>query len=241
LWSKLLQKSLRWIFIQPKKQYLSVSIALFDLDNTLLGGDSDYQWGQFLVEQGIVDPLVYQEANERFYNQYEAGVLDIYEFSRFAFQPLKDNSVAQLKQWREEFIKQKIHPMMLAKGKARINWHHQRGDTVAIITATNHFVTEPIAQEFGIKHLLATEPKMSAGAFTGEISGTPCFQRGKVERLWTWLNDNQLNLDESWCYSDSHNDLPLLEQVSNPFAVDPDEKLLQIARMRDWKVVSFRN
>ena len=218
-----------------------MSIALFDLDNTLLGGDSDYEWGQFLVERGIVDPIAYKKANEQFYKQYEDGELDIFEFARFAFKPLKENSMAQLEQWREEFISQKIQPIMLAKGRAKIESHQQRGDTVVIITATNRFVTEPIAQGFGVEHLLATEPEISAGAFTGEISGTPCFQQGKVVRLKAWLNENGHNLEKSWCYSDSHNDLPLLEQVSYPFAVDPDNTLIKIAQEREWKVVTFRD
>jgi HAD superfamily hydrolase (TIGR01490 family) len=218
-----------------------MSIVLFDLDNTLLRGDSDYEWGQFLVERGIVDPIAYKQANERFYQQYENGELDIFEFARFAFKPLKDNSMAQLEQWREEFIQQKIRPIMLAKGRARIEWHQQRGDTIAIITATNRFVTELIAQGFGVEHLLATEPEISAGTFTGEISGTPCFQQGKVVRLKAWLKDIGKDLNESWCYSDSHNDLPLLEHVTYPFAVDPDKTLLKIARERDWKVVTFRD
>ncbi len=218
-----------------------MSLALFDLDNTLLEGDSDYEWGQFLVERDIVDPVAYKEANEEFYKQYEDGELDIFEFARFAFKPLKENSMAQLEQWREEFISQKIEPIMLGKGREKIEWHQQRGDTVAIITATNRFVTELIAQGFGVEHLLATEPEISAGAFTGEISGTPCFQQGKVVRLKAWLNTNGYNLDESWCYSDSHNDLPLLEHVTYPFAVDPDKTLLNIARERDWKVVTFRD
>ncbi|RUM93093.1 MAG: HAD-IB family hydrolase, partial [Thiothrix sp.] len=218
-----------------------MSIALFDLDNTLLGGDSDYEWGQFLVERGVVDPVAYKAANERFYKQYSDGELDIYEFARFAFQPLKENSMAQLEQWRETFINQRIQPMMLPKGRAKIEWHQQRGDTVAIITATNRFVTEPIAQKFGIEHLLATEPEVLAGVFTGEISGIPCFQQGKVERLNAWLKEKNYNLDKSWFYSDSHNDLPLLEQVSNPYAVDPDDTLRRIAQERNWNIATFRN
>ena len=218
-----------------------MSIALFDLDNTLLGGDSDYEWGRFLVERGIADPVAYEKANAQFYQQYEKGELDIFEFARFAFKPLKENSMAQLEQWRKELIEQKIRPIMLAKGRAKIVSHQQRGDTVAIITATNRFGTEPIAQGFGVEHLLATEPEISAGAFTGEISGTPCFQQGKVVRLKAWLNENGHNLEKCWCYSDSHNDLPLLEHVTHPFAVDPDNTLLKIAQERKWKVVTFRD
>ena len=217
-----------------------MTIALFDLDNTLLGGDSDYEWGQFLVERGVVDPLAYQEANKRFFKQYEDGELDIFEFTRFAFKPLKENPLELLQNWRQQFIAQKIQPIMLARGRARIEWHQQRGDTVVMITATNRFVTEPIARGFGIKHLLATEPEWLDGAFTGRIAGTPCFQGGKVEQLRLWLSENGQNLDESWCYSDSHNDLPLLEQVSNPIAVDPDAPLREIARERGWEIVSFR-
>ncbi len=226
--------------IFSKKMGFSMRIALFDLDNTLLGGDSDYEWGQFLVERGVVDPMAYKKANERFYQQYKDGELDIFEFTRFSFKPLKENAMNRLEQWREEFIHEKIHPIMQKKGRAKIEWHQQRGDTVAIITATNRFVTEPIARAFGVEHLLATDPEISAGAFTGEISGIPCFQRGKVARLKAWLNKHGYRLGESWCYTDSHNDLPLLEQVTHPFAVDPDETLLEIARERCWDIVTFR-
>jgi len=218
-----------------------VTIALFDLDNTLLKGDSDYEWGQFLVECGIVDSATYQQANERFYKQYVDGELDIFEFTRFAFKPLKNHSMLQLEEWRRTFVQEKIRPIMLDKGRARIAWHQQRGDTVAIITATNQFVTAPIAESFGVSHLLATEPEIRNGQFTGEMSGTPCFQRGKVIRLQAWLDKNNLHLNDSWCYSDSHNDLPLLEEATNPHAVDPDDTLLSIAQERHWNIMTFRD
>jgi HAD superfamily hydrolase (TIGR01490 family) len=227
-------------FIQQKSR-IPVTIALFDLDNTLLKGDSDYEWGQFLVEHDIVDPIAYQQANERFYKQYVDGELDIFEFARFAFKPLKDHTMQQLEEWRRTFIREKIRPIMLDKGRARIAWHQQRGDTVIIITATNQFVTAPIAKDFGVSHLLATKPEIRSGQFTGEISGTPCFQQGKVIRLQAWLDKNSLHLNDSWCYSDSHNDLPLLEEVTNPHAVDPDDTLLGISRERNWNIMTFRD
>ncbi len=215
-------------------------LALFDLDNTLLAGDSDYAWGQYLVERGIVDGDRYEAANQRFYDLYRKGELDIYEFTRFAFTPLKENDYHQLLQWRAEFIAEKIRPMMLEKGRQAIDEHHERGDTVIVITATNRFVTAPIAAAFGVKHLIATVPAMREGRFTGEVEGTPCFQQGKVARLEAWLEANDASLDGSTFYSDSHNDLPLLELVENPVAVDADETLTETARQRGWPVISFR-
>ena len=217
-----------------------MALALFDLDNTLLDGDSDYAWGQYLVERGIVDGQAYEAANERFYGLYKQGRLDIYEFARFAFTPLKENDYAQLLEWRSEFITDKIAPIMLEKGHDKIKEHQGRGDTVMIITATNSFVTGPIAAAFGVKHLIATVPEMREGRFTGEIEGVPCFREGKVQRLQQWLEKHDMGLDDSTFYSDSHNDLPLLEQVSNPVAVDADDTLIETAKARNWPITSFR-
>ena len=217
-----------------------MALALFDLDNTLLAGDSDYAWGQYLVERGIVDGARYEAANQRFYDLYKQGALDIYEFTRFAFTPLKENDYDQLLEWRAEFVEQKIRPMMLEKAQRAIDEHHERGDTVIVITATNSFVTAPIAAAFGVEHLIATVPEMREGRFTGEVEGTPCFQEGKVTRLKAWLDANDASLDDSTFYSDSHNDLPLLELVTNPVAVDPDDILTTTARNRNWPVISFR-
>ena len=217
-----------------------MALALFDLDNTLLHGDSDYAWGQFLVERGIVDGQAYEAANQRFYDLYKQGQLDIYEFARFAFTPLKENDYEQLLAWRQEFVAEKITPIMLEKGRDTIAAHTERGDTVIIITATNSFVTQPIATAFGVKHLIATVPQMREGRFTGEIDGTPCFREGKVQRLQQWLEQHDMDLSGSTFYSDSHNDLPLLEQVDNPVAVDADEPLVATANHRNWPIISFR-
>lgn len=217
-----------------------MGLALFDLDNTLLEGDSDHLWGQFLVEAGIVDRDEYEQANEIFYQQYQAGELDIHEFCRFAFRPLVDNAVSELKAWRTQYFEQMIRPIMLETGMDKIAEHQDQGDEIIIITATNSFLTRPIAQAFGVSHLIATVPEQVDGVFTGEIDGTPCFQGGKVIRLNEWLEAHEVDLDESWFYSDSHNDLPLLNEVTTAIAVDPDEELLAIANQRDWEVLSFR-
>ncbi len=217
-----------------------MALALFDLDNTLLDGDSDYLWGCFLAERGIVDGEFYESENQRFYDQYLAGCMDIHEFLRFQLKPLADNDLQHLERWREEFLASKIEPVMLDKARDLIEEHRECGDELVIITATNRFITEPIAASFGIDNLLATEPEFRDGRFTGNVSGVPCFRNGKVERLRQWLQQRDVSLDGSWFYSDSHNDLPLLEQVDNPVAVHPDDKLHAIARARDWPVLDLR-
>jgi len=217
-----------------------MALCIFDLDNTLLNGDSDYLWGQYLVEKGIVDGQQYEQKNQAFYDQYKAGTLDIYEFLNFSLQPLSEHPAKQLYQWRETFIQENIQPIMLQKAIDLVESHRQRGDTLMIITATNHFVTQPIADRFGIEHLLATDPEMINGEYTGKVAGIPCFQDGKVTRLEAWLNTNNTSLEGSWFYSDSHNDIPLLEKVSHPIAVDPDESLQQYAASRQWEIISLR-
>jgi len=217
-----------------------VALALFDLDNTLLGGDSDYLWGRFLVEQGIVDGDAYEQQNQQFYDQYKAGTLDIQAFLAFSLRPLAEHSPAKLQAWREQFLTSLIDPIVLPEALALVERHRSQGDTLVIITATNRFVTAPIAARFGITHLIATEVEMDGERYTGRSTGIPCFQHGKVERLELWLQENTVDLSSSWFYSDSHNDLPLLEQVSNPVAVDPDDKLAQAARARGWPLISLR-
>lgn len=217
-----------------------MGIALFDLDNTLIAGDSDYLWGCYLVEQGIVDGSVYERENQRFYDQYRVGQLDIHEFLRFALQPLAAHDLVQLEQWRAQYIEEKIRPILLPRAQALIDRHRARGDIPVIITATNRFVTTPIAALYGIEHLLATEPELVAGRFTGAVSGTPCFQHGKVEVLQSWLASHQQTLEDSSFYSDSHNDLPLLNRVTRPTAVDPDEILATHAQQQHWPVISLR-
>lgn len=217
-----------------------MALALFDLDNTLLGGDSDYLWGRFLVEQGIVDGDAYERQNQYFYDQYKAGSLDIQAFLAFSLRPLAEHPPARLHAWREQFITRLIDPIVLPAARDLVERHRAQGDTPVIITATNRFVTAPIAARFGIEHLIATEVEMDGERYTGRSFGIPCFQGGKVQRLQQWLGEQAGDLAGSWFYSDSHNDLPLLEQVANPVAVDPDDTLAQQARVRGWPVISLR-
>jgi HAD superfamily hydrolase (TIGR01490 family) len=215
-------------------------LALFDLDNTLLAGDSDYLWGCFLVDRGLVDRQLYEQANDRFYKEYAEGRLDIHEFLNFALQPLAEIDANTLRSLHREFMEASIRPIMTAAGRDKIAMHHHRGDHTVIITATNSFVTGPIAEAFGVSDLIATEPEQIDGRYTGRVAGTPCFQRGKIERLQAWLQVSGMNMEGSWFYSDSHNDLPLLETVAHPVAVDPDPQLRATAEQRGWQITSFR-
>ena len=217
-----------------------MALALFDLDNTLLAGDSDYLWGQFLAEHGIVDGEHYEQENQRFYDQYLAGSLDIHEFLRFQLKPLASHPRPRLEAWRERFLHQKIEPIVLDAARRLLARHRQQGDTLVIVTATNSFITRPIAERYGVEHLIATEPEQREGRYTGGVAGTPCFREGKVARLEKWLAQQQRDLAGSWFYTDSHNDLPLLERVEHPVAVDPDERLRAIAAERGWPVISLR-
>ena len=217
-----------------------MSLAIFDLDNTLLAGDSDYLWGEFLVERGIVNGEAYRSANDLFYQQYREGNLDIAEFLRFALKPLAEHATEDLYRWREEFIETSIKPILLPAAFEAVEKHRRNGDLLLVITATNRFVTEPIVKLYGIDHLIATAPVFREGRYTGDFEGVPCFQEGKVKRLDEWMALNSHDLHNSWFYSDSHNDLPLLQKVSNPIAVDPDETLARFARENGWQVVSFR-
>jgi HAD superfamily hydrolase (TIGR01490 family) len=217
-----------------------VGLALFDLDNTLIAGDSDYLWGCFLVEQGIVDGAHYERENRRFYDQYRVGELDIHEFLDFQLRPLAEHGLETLQQWRQQYIEEKISPILLPRAHELVERHRQQGDTLVVITATNRFITTPIVEMYEIPNLLATEPELQDNQYTGRVAGTPCFQDGKVERLDDWLADSQQSLNDSWFYSDSHNDLPLLNRVTHPVAVDPDEILEQHAREHDWPVISLR-
>ncbi len=217
-----------------------MSLAIFDLDNTLIGGDSDHSFGEYLVEKKWVDAESFGQANDRFYQQYQQGTLDIIEYSRFALAPLVGQSPEALTALQQEFLADKIFPLELPKARALIAQHRNAGDDLLIITATNRFVTGPIAQWLEIDQLLATEPEWKNGQITGRIVGTPCFQNGKVTRLQDWLNDYSGNLDGSYFYSDSFNDLPLLKKVDNPIAVDPDDVLRKHAEDNDWPVMSLR-
>ncbi len=217
-----------------------MSLAIFDLDNTLLAGDSDYLWGKFLAEQGVVDGDYYERENQRFYDEYRAGTLDILEFLAFSLQPLAQTDRGQLEDLRAQFVTTRIAPIIPRASRALLAEHRAAGRTLIIITATNAFVTEPIAAELGVDALLATEPEERDGRFTGHVAGTPCFREGKVTRLNTWLQRSGETMNDAWFYSDSHNDLPLLEQVANPVAVDPDETLAQHAEYRGWPIVTLR-
>ena len=217
-----------------------MSLAIFDLDNTLISDDSDFLWGQFLVDRGIVDKDLYEEANTRFYEDYKQGKLDIVEFLHFSLAPLANNKPEQLYKWRAQFIEEIIKPIQLKPAIRLVNKHRFRGDTVMVITATNRFVTEPIVKLFGIDNLLATTPEFVKGRYTGKFNGTPCYQEGKVTLLKEWLENSTETLENSWFYSDSHNDLSLLKLVDNPVAVDPDEKLGEYAKQADWSIISLR-
>ncbi len=217
-----------------------MALALFDLDNTLLAGDSDYLWGCFLSDKGLVDKALYEQANLKFYEQYKQGTLDIHEFLNFALKPLAENDFKLLQAFHTEFMTTSIRPIMTKMGQGKINQHCKQGDTVVIITATNSFVTAPIANAFGVEHLIATELEIIDGQYTGNVSGTACFQQGKITKLKQWMQASNYNLDGSYFYSDSHNDLPLLEQVTHPIAVDPDDQLRAIAQLRGWEIISLR-
>jgi|TARA_Y100000782_G_scaffold20848_1_gene22259 HAD superfamily hydrolase (TIGR01490 family) len=217
-----------------------LSLAIFDLDNTLLGGDSDHAWGEFLCEQGIVDSAEYSRANDYFYEQYQKGGLDIFEFLEFALKPLAKLSTEQLNKLHQKFMQDKIEPIVLPKGLELLKNHKEQGDYLLIITATNHFVTGPIAKRLGVDAIIATDPEQIDGEYTGKVAGTPCFQAGKVSRLNQWLETNDHNLEDSYFYSDSHNDLPLLELVTHPVAVNPDETLEKHANENLWPVLDLR-
>ena len=217
-----------------------MTLAIFDLDNTLIAGDSDYLWGQYLVDHGLVDRDDYEAANARFYEEYQQGRLDIAEFLAFALKPLASHAPEQLFEWRAAFMKDKIEPILLPAARELIERHRVAGDTLMIITATNRFVTEPIASLYGINHLIATTPEFRDGRYTGRYEGVPCFQSGKVTRLAEWLTEHRHDLNGSWFYSDSHNDLPLLERVTHPVAVDPDAILKQHAEQQGWPILTLR-
>lgn len=217
-----------------------MALALFDLDNTLLAGDSDYLWGQFLVEQNLVDRDYYASKNKRFLEQYAQGELDIFEFAEFAFKPLTENPLDKLHALHKQFMQEKILPIITDKSRELVAQHQSAGDTLVIITATNAFITAPIAAEYGIEHLIATTPEMKNGKYTGKIAGTPCFQEGKVTRLKEWMLEHKIQSEDCLFYSDSINDLPLLNMATTPIAVDPDDRLRAIATEKNWPIISLR-
>lgn len=219
------------------------NLALFDLDNTLLAGDSDYNWSLFLIKQGLLDEKTHHERNEQFYLDYKNGNLDIYKFLAFQLKPLSEHSVADLNALHAKYMDTVIRPMMTKKAQDLVNQHKAHGDLCLVITATNSFVTKPIAQAYGIAHLIGTDPEMANGAYTGGVAGVPSFQEGKVTRLQQWLAERGqvlADFERSYFYSDSHNDLPLMKLVTHPVAVDADAKLTDYAQQHGWPHISLR-
>jgi HAD superfamily hydrolase (TIGR01490 family) len=222
---------------------MTQNLALFDLDNTLLAGDSDYNWSLFLIGEGLLDAKTHHDRNEQFYLDYKNGCLDIYAFLKFQLQPLAQHPKKFLDELHLKYMEKVIRPMMTEKAQALVNQHKANGDLCLVITATNSFVTKPIATAYGIEHLIGTDPEMANGEFTGGVSGVPSFQEGKVTRLNGWLAERGQTLDSfkvSYFYSDSHNDLPLMKLVTNPVAVDADPTLTEYAKQQSWPQISLR-
>ncbi len=220
-----------------------MNLTLFDLDNTLLSGDSDFEWSQFLIEQGVLDRELFEAKNLAFYEQYKAGTLDIHEFLDFQLKPLARHARKTLDGWHKEFMRRKVRPMMGEPARQLVKRHLAAGDVCVIITATNSFVTAPIAREFGIDHLIATDPEQCDGEFTGRVAGVPSFREGKVARMEQWLTARGWDWEsfkQSCFYSDSLNDLPLLSCVKHPIAVDPDATLRAHAERMGWEIISLR-
>jgi HAD superfamily hydrolase (TIGR01490 family) len=217
-----------------------VKLAIFDLDNTLLGGDSDYLWGEFLAEKKIVDPEFYAHENLRFYDDYKAGTLDIFEFLEFSLKPLSTHTMEELHTLHNDFMRNKINEIWLPKAELLLKKHRDKNHFLLIITATNHFVTAPIAEKLGVDDIIATIPEQANGRYTGKVDGTPCFQEGKVIRLEHWLKEHKLTLEDSYFYSDSYNDIPLLSLVTHPVVVNPDKKLQKHALNTQWPIISLR-
>ena len=220
-----------------------MNLVLFDLDNTLLAGDSDFAWAQFLIGKGVLDRELQEAKNVEFYEHYKAGTLDIHAFLDFQLAPLARHPRTELDAWHREFMEQSVRPMITAQARALVQEHLDSGALVAVVTATNAFVTAPIVREFGIPHLVATIPAQEGGSFTGKPRGLPAFKDGKIDRVDAWLESYGLHLggfERSWFYSDSHNDLPLMGKVSDPIAVDPDDILRAHADQHAWPVISLR-
>ncbi len=218
-----------------------MNLVLFDLDNTLLAGDSDYEWAQFLMEEGVLDRAAYEERNQWFLGEYQRGTIRMEDWLAFQLKPLANRPREQLRDWHSEFMRRKVAPLILPRGRELIASHN--GAEKVIITATNRFITDPIARELGIEHLIASEVEEVDGRLTGKSRGLPSFGAGKVQRLDEWLASRGRKLrdyPQSWFYSDSHNDLPLLNLVTHPVAVDPDPTLARHAAERGWPVMSLR-
>jgi HAD superfamily hydrolase (TIGR01490 family) len=219
-----------------------VNLALFDLDNTLLNGDSDFEWSQFLIRIGVLDRELFEARNLTFYEHYKAGTLDIHEFLDFQLKPLSRHSRKTLDEWHRRFMREQVAGMITQSARDLVDSHRAAGDVCVIITATNSFVTTPIAREFGIENLIATEPEHKNGEFTGNVADVPCFREGKITRLDNWLVVRGWSLDsfaDSTFYSDSLNDLPLLCKVKHPVAANPDPTLRAHAESHGWRIISL--
>ena len=213
------------------------NLALFDLDGTLLSGDSDFEWGEYLSGLGVVDGDDYRAKNEYFFAQYREGVLDINEYLQFALRPLADHPQGQLLDWRHNFVEERIKPMVKARAHELTDKH--KNDTKIIITSTNRFVTTPIAHLFQVDALIATEPTVYKNTYTAAADEPACFRENKIIHLKRWLADTQTAYDRIWCYSDSINDLPLLEYVDTPVVVDGDDALTKHARKHNWAQINL--
>ena len=218
-----------------------MALAIFDLDNTLIAGDSDHSWGEFLVDQNIVDPQLYKKMNDKFYADYESGCLDIFAYLEFSVEPLTKFSLQELDKLHQQFMRDIIEPMKLDQAETLINHHRQAGDRVLVITSTNRFIVEPICKSLGINEIIATDLQIIDGKYTGKVDGTPTFKEGKVERFNQWLKEQNTNNEGSYFYSDSINDMPMLLEVAYPIAVDPDPALRKEAESRHWEIISLRN
>ncbi|MBB5018351.1 HAD superfamily hydrolase (TIGR01490 family) [Chitinivorax tropicus] len=215
-------------------------LVLFDLDHTLLAGDSDVEWPRFLIRRGLLDAEETNRRNDAFYEQYKAGTLDMNEFLAFQLAPLARFTMEELHALHADYMQEHILPLITDKARQLVVGHQAQGDLVVIITATNRFVTAPIAAELGVSHLIATEPEIVDGRYTGKPTGIPSFQAGKITRLELWLADRKQrwsDFGETWFYSDSRNDLPLLERVTHPVAVNPDSLLKAVAEEQGWPIV----
>jgi HAD superfamily hydrolase (TIGR01490 family) len=217
-----------------------MALAIFDLDNTLIAGDSDHSWGQFLCAEGLVDAQRFSHDNDRFYQDYQEGRLDIYAYLRFALAPLTGRSIEEVARLQQQFMRDWVEPMLLPAAFELLDKHRNRGDELVIITASNTVVTGPIAERLGVATLMGCDTEIVGGKYTGQPTGVPSFQEGKVTRLEDWLATTGHSLTGAWFYSDSHNDLPLLERVDNPVATDPDPQLAAVANDRGWPIISLR-
>lgn len=217
-----------------------MALAIFDLDNTLINGDSDHRWGEFLCAEGLVDPKSFGHENDRFYQDYQAGKLDIQAYLQFALRPLAGRTVGEVAELQQRFIRDYVEPMLLPAAFSLLDKHREQGDKLVIITASNTVITKPIAQRLGVSTLMGCDVEIKEGKFTGASVGIPSFREGKVARLTEWMSTNNYSLDGAWFYSDSHNDVPLLERVDNPVATDPDPQLAELARQRSWPIISLR-